>query len=82
MVGLLNDCFGGTQCVAEDEIGEVGMLQGHGAQEQGLFLGSNPQGHAAIVFHGYSGHDTELPLYTFKWYNNQGRASHAKIGRS
>jgi hypothetical protein len=56
-----DDGFGRKQGVAKDKIRQVRVSQGYGAQEKRLFLGSNPQGHPAIVFDSYSWH-----MYTFK----------------
>ena len=50
MIGSLDDGFGGAQCVLNDEIRQVGVLQGDGPQEYRFFLGPNPQRHSAIVF--------------------------------
>ncbi|HEY1206583.1 MAG TPA: hypothetical protein VGF05_17960 [Bryobacteraceae bacterium] len=66
-IGFLDDILGGTQRVPNDEFRQVGVLQRHRPQEQRLFLGSNPQGHPAIVFDRYSRHGKTSPfLYAFK----------------
>ena len=65
MIRLLDDGLGGTQGVTNDKIRQVGVVQRHGTQEQRFFLGPNPQGHPAIVFHRYSRHGRAI-MYTFK----------------
>jgi hypothetical protein len=65
MVRLLNNSLGGPHGVANDKIGQVGVIQGYRTQEQGFFFCPNPQGHPTVVFNRYSRHDT---LYAFKLY--------------
>ena len=72
MIGLLNDGPGGTHGVSNNKIRQIGVVQRHRTQEQSFFLGSNPQGHPAVVFHRYSRHgsDSFILMYTFKEYIN------------
>ena len=63
MVRLLDDSLGGTHGVANDKIGQVGVIQSYRTQKQRFFFGPNPQGHATVVFNCYSWHES---LYTFK----------------
>ncbi len=66
MIRLFDDSLCGTQRVVEDKIRQVGMLQRHRTQEQRFFLGSNPQGHPAVVFYGHSRHGSDSSMYAFK----------------
>jgi hypothetical protein len=50
MIGFLDDGLGRTQCVPNDEIRQVGVVQRHRPHKKRFFLGPNPQGHPAIVF--------------------------------
>jgi hypothetical protein len=70
MLGLLDHVFCGAQGVAEDEIGEIGVLERHGPQQQRLFLGTNAQGHLVIVFDSDPGHGAHLLSDTFKAYRD------------
>jgi hypothetical protein len=67
LIRLPDDGLRGKQGVTKDEIRQIGVVQRHRAQEQRFFLGPNPQGHPAVVFNRYSGHDRPLSvMYTFK----------------
>jgi hypothetical protein len=68
MIRLLDGGLGGTQGVTKDKIRQIGVAQRHRTQEQRFFLGSNPQGHPAVVFNRYSRHDrgSSMITYTFK----------------
>jgi hypothetical protein len=56
MIRLLDDGLGGKQGVTKDKVRYVSVVQSHGAHEHSFFLGSNPQGHPAVVFNGSSRH--------------------------
>lgn len=51
-----DDGSGGGECMAEDEICEVGAVECYGADQEGLLVGTKADGHAAVVFNGWAGH--------------------------
>jgi len=63
MVRLFDDSLSGTHGMANDKIGQVGVIQRYWTQEKRFFFGPNPQGNPTVVFNCYSRHDG---LYTFK----------------
>src|ERR1035438_8384630 len=71
MIRLLDNRLGGAHGVMNNKIRQVGVLQRHRTHEQRFFLGPNPQGHPAVVFHRYSRHgsDSFVGSYTFKEYS-------------
>ena len=73
VIRFLDDGLGGFEGVAKNEIGQVGMVERYGAEEESFVLGPNAEGHAAIAFNGDSGHgDIPFLMYVFKAYTETG----------
>jgi hypothetical protein len=68
MIGLLDNGAGGMQGVTNDKIRQVSVVERHRTQKQRFFLGSNPQGHPAVIFNCYSRHGRHsfAIMYVFK----------------
>jgi hypothetical protein len=66
--GFADDSAGGAECVAENEFGEVGAVDGYCAHKESLFVGAKADGHAAVVFDGEAGHGGRLAVYALKVY--------------
>ena len=74
---LGNDRLRFPQRSAENELGHVGLRQCDGTDE-GLISGSDPQHHAAILIHGWSGHVLPPLMYTFKAYTGRAESQDAR----
>jgi hypothetical protein len=56
MLGFLDDRSGGGECVAENEIRQVGAVDSYCSHQESLLVGAKAHGHAAVVFDGWAGH--------------------------
>jgi hypothetical protein len=66
-IRLLDYRPGGFDCVPNHEIRQIGVLQRYGTQKQRFFLGSNPQGHPAVVFNRYSRPGCEMYAFNVQF---------------
>jgi hypothetical protein len=63
-----DDDTGGVECVAENEVCEVGAVERYGTDQEGLLVGAKADGHATVVFDGGAGHGGRLAVYALKVY--------------
>jgi len=73
-----DDGSGGVECVAENEVCEVGAVEGYGAHQEGLLIGAKADGHAAVVFDCGAGHSGRLAMYALKVYIRMNKEASSK----